>query len=468
MITLLCSTPISRTTFTLIDSKFTVTAQHPPFMSTDWTFCGLSNTSADICVVGFSTMQTKCLRQSSKRPMNVRAPAKFHADGTVEIEVPDEPKPRRPQRTCQQQNPATKAAVPELARAARGRRQLVTSASNNHCSGARADSKNWCSVELKDDPLIEAFEHNVTLLFSNVATRLCYMKNLSTLRRLCGGKAIRDLVIPSPAPMLNTLMHAAHKHNITANTIKNMLTALLCLCRNVLSDRSKAKPEVQQALVALKHAHKQAKRAANTRANAVAGWVSYVELCEARDALPASSQARLFMEVMTAWPKLDGLHSCELVTVERAHAPTQLVLPGKGEDSAVLTYTHANEDKPHRVTLSKMVTAALEASLKHEPRQYLFAFKSQAAFRPYNSQASFDKWACKVLKNACNPSATLAKARKAVAAHHVSNGGNPSTMALAMGLPLQSLRKQCRQTVLLLQRRDEMRLKRLKKNSTAS
>lgn len=333
----------------------------------------------------------------------------------------------------------------------------------------RANSKTWATVALQDDPLMKTFEHNMVLLFPRPTTRRCYLSSLTSMPQLCEGRPIRDLIIPSPVPMLNTLMHAAHYHNIKANTIKNMLTALLCLMSNVLSDRSQAKPEVLQALALLRNAHKQAKKAAKARATA-SNWVTHGELCQARDSLPQRSQARLFMHVVTSWPNINYLHDCALTYVERAAPNAQLVLPHTRGGSAVVIYPiKPGADHPQRVSLSSELTTMINASLEHEPWQHLFAFRVKAGYRPYKPQA-FLKWGGKVLKNATgDPTATLTKACKVIAAHHLAKGGNMQTMASALGRPVQSVRTQCRQTLLLLKHKDEhLRLKSLQKNSTMS
>ena len=353
------------------------------------------------------------------------------------------------QHNCCSQKKGTKTIPQQLARPVTRSQQAHPTPQG--CVHTKADHKAWASVQLQDDPLVEAFECNVALLFSNVATRRCYLRNLATLRRLCGGRPIRDLVIPSPKPMLTALMHAAHHHNIKANTIKNMLTALLCLLSNVLSNTSKAKKEVQHAFAMLKHAPKQAKLAAKTRATKQQ-WVTYDDLCKARGSLPLGTQERLFMEFITAWPNIDGMHECEIVSSERAATKAQVVLQDTHKaGSAVLVYPpKPDADQPKRVSLSGELTSTIRASLEHEPRQHLFAFRAKAANRPYKQQA-FLKWAGKLLKNATgNPAATLTKARKVVAAHHLEKGGNTQTMALALGLPVQSVRKQCRETLSLL------------------
>lgn len=317
----------------------------------------------------------------------------------------------------------------------------------------RANTRALAAVPLADDPLFNNFQHNVGLLFPKVATRRCYISSLTTLCRLCGGQPIRALVLPTPVGWLQALPQAAQNHNIKAHTIKNMLTALLCLLSSVLSERSLQKPDVQHAVLLLKHAHKQAKRAASARALASpACGVSFSDLQAACDSLPTQSQARLLMEFLLAWPRLEGLNECIIAaqsTTATQCANTQLVTPENGEGAAVLVYAaNMPGSKSHRVSLSASVTAVVKASLEHEPRQHLFAFKSKTIHRPYTGQ-SFMKWACKVVKLATgNPAATIAKARKVVAAHHVSHGASLQAVAFAMGLTTEALRKRCRQTTL--------------------
>jgi hypothetical protein len=208
-------------------------------------------------------------------------------DGSMLISIHTVKRPRAKAPTDHQKKQPSKAKKPT--------KVLKTAAMASN----RADMTCLGRVELQPDPLYHAYIYNAAA-FPNPSTHRTYINNIQRLRRLNQGLPVKELILPSPQPMLLNLMQAAQSLGLKHWTVRLMLTSLISLLNNVLSRQAKAKPEVQRVMKQLQYAHRQAKRAAVRQPKDGSGWLSHQQLCSIRDGITQPTQAKLLFSFLTA------------------------------------------------------------------------------------------------------------------------------------------------------------------------
>lgn len=289
-------------------------------------------------------------------------------DGSMIISINTNVKrPRAKAHTENQIKQSTKAKQP---------RKVLKATTN--ALRTRADVSCLQSISLLPCDLWDTYLYNLPMLLPNSSTQRRYIRNLTLLRQICKGQPIAALLLPTPEPLLRSLMEASQTLALNPWTIKCMLTALLNLLRSVLSKRAKAKPEVVSAIKQLSFAHRQAKRAVVRLPKDGSGWLSHQQLCATRDSITNPTQEKLLLAFLTATaPRIKTLHNCRILNPQNRSWTTTVHIQSFSENASTNQrclkpcIVYHNNVGPHtRVKLVHLLTELIKSSLQHEPRQF--------------------------------------------------------------------------------------------------
>jgi hypothetical protein len=367
-------------------------------------------------------------------------------DGSMIISINTNVKrPRAKAHTENQKKQSTKAKQP---------RKVLKTTTN--ALRTRADVSCLQSIGLLPCDLWDTYLHNLPMLLPNSSTQRTYIRNLTLLRQICKGQPIAALLLPTPQPLLRSLMEASQTLALNPWTIKCMLTALLNLLRSVLSKRAKAKPEVVSAIRQLSFAHRHAKRAAVRLPKDGSGWLSHQQLCATRDSITNPTQEKLLLAFLTATaPRIKNLHNCRIFCAEPTEPELDdysayIILPENASTNQRCLkpcIVYHNNVGPHtRVKLPHLLTELIKSSLQHEPRQFLFGYTRHAMDEPQPyAPRSFANWCSIALKDITgNKNATIKLATQAFITHYLNdNNTKAKPLADALNTTISKLKKQC-------------------------
>lgn len=293
--------------------------------------------------------------------------------------------------------------------------------------GPKGRRPSWAKRKLQPDILMKTFVDNAETLLPNPATRATYLRAMTNLRRLNDGRPIKDLILPSPEPMLRQLTEAAKKQHIKAWTIKVMLTSLLTLMRSVLSAQAKSKPELLRSLHMIKQAHRAAKRFAETQLPDTDGWISADRLVAIRDAIVEPTTTKLMLGFLTATaPRVQYLYKCVIFakepdTNQRKSCEGSYLVLSKTSKEASIVYLCPNNTEV-KVALPPMLVNLIRASIHQDPRVHLFEYARNGCTGQSYTQRAFKNWCSKTLKKVTGSDAASMKlCRQAFVTSYLSN-----------------------------------------------
>lgn len=271
--------------------------------------------------------------------------------------------------------------------------------------------KPWANVVLAPCPVTEALQAGCGLKAKSART---YVKNLKTLRQICGGAGVQDL-LRNIDSTLKTVEAAVVRCKLSMWTHTAYYSALLAAIRHTIACATKAKPAFQAARDKLQAAHRKVHLLASQPALQYAatnrmrdGWMSLADLCSVRDSLPSGSRERLLLAFATHIPPSRNDLACVKIY---NHTPTEeelvqfkgnyLVLPATDQQAYICyrcfkTMRSLGEVK---VALPRCLVAECQDSLKMEPRQWLFTHHANLN-KPYCNSA-FSRWANSALEKVC-------------------------------------------------------------------
>jgi hypothetical protein len=240
-----------------------------------------------------------------------------------------------------------------------------------------------------------------------------YLKKLSSIRQICGGHSVVDLLKNIDAT-LGTVEAAVHRFKLSPWTHAAYLSSVLSVIRHTVACETKSKPGFKAAREQLQAAHRKAHLLASQPAlqNAATqrmqeGWMSLTDVCAVRDGLQQGTKERLLLAMYTMIPPCRNDLACVKIyrqppTEEdlQGYRGNYIVLPAKGQ--ALICYrvfktSHSLGEV--RVALPDRLVAEIESSLGTDHRTWLFTHRSDPT-TPY-SNGSFSRWANAALERVC-------------------------------------------------------------------
>ena len=333
----------------------------------------------------------------------------MHKDGTLELSIPDPASPA-PAKTQPKAKGSTLVRTPTPAAPSRFKRP-------------------WSNTQLKPCPLHKALQTGCGIRSAKTVAR--YNRNLAELRKICNGETCQTLLY-HPDATVRLLDRAADKCGWSKHYHCGLLSALLSCIRHTVKCKSKAQPNTQACIAKLQAHHKQIQLLSqqpmiqNTATDReIAGFISFPQLCKARDSLEKGSRERLFLAMVTMIPPCRGGDmACVRVF---AKEPTE-----KDLSQYAGNYIVISQQQPHicwrqyksqhsygvvKVALPGRLLQEIQASLDTTPRQWLFSM-AHNSLEPYNRNA-FSAWATCMLKRVTgNPYINVHLIRHAYVSHY--------------------------------------------------
>jgi hypothetical protein len=333
--------------------------------------------------------------------------------GVMLIDLPDTPVKATP---ASKQGRWKRPHVETVGQAAAKRPRLVirapTPLSQVVQSVISRGPKPWKTTALKEpDPIYKHFKETGCGIRSK-KTWLTYVRNITTVRKMCGGVTVLTL-LQHPEATIKTVAVAVKSTKLSPHTHSSLLNALLATIRHALSCKSKA--SLKQTVAVLQKAHHDAHLLAEQGAitntateRQQAGFMSYSQLCKVRDGLPLGSRERLLMASITFLPPpRNDLACCKLFSAPPGeeqlaqYLGNYMVLQPDPASSYVVyrMFKTRRWMGEVRVALPPALVQEILLSLKQQPRQWLFTLAKDVE-KPY-SNSSFSRWANFVLQKVC-------------------------------------------------------------------
>jgi len=275
--------------------------------------------------------------------------------------------------------------------------------------------------------------------FRSKTTQKSYLSQLTTIRRMCGGRTL-EAIIGSPDACISHIEKQADRAGLSPHSVASYATAILAAIKHGLNCKAKERLKSLGKMEAWQSFHKAPQLKAQhgylqNRATSKqqSGWVPHSTLCEVRDSLPVGSLARLLFCMYTFIPPVRAdLGECRIFN--RAPTNQQLasftgnyvVLPQQQREQQQQQqqpqqqqqqqqpFLHLRQFKTSRsyggagikTALPPVLVNEIVASLEQQPRKYLFVQQNDAT-KPY-SRAAFSAWANKTLqRHTGNPHTNL-------------------------------------------------------------
>ena len=207
----------------------------------------------------------------------------MHQDGTLELSIPD------------LISPAAASTQPK----AKGSTLVRTPTP----AAPLRSKRSWSNTQLKPCPLHKALQTGCGI--RSAKTVALYCRNLAELRKICNGETCQTLLY-NPDATVRLLDRASAKCGWSKHYHCSLLSSLLACIRHTVKCESKAQPNTKACIAKLQAQHKQIQLLSqqpmiqNTASDReIAGFISYPELCNARDSLEKGSRERLFLALLT-------------------------------------------------------------------------------------------------------------------------------------------------------------------------
>ncbi len=235
-----------------------------------------------------------------------------------------------------------------------------------------------------------------------------YTRRLTALQRLTGHGLKRVLL--QPEQTLHVLKrHRCHGgRKLAASTLKSYVSSALAALKH--TETLRTRPEYRRARQAWVHAFKQLRdqvdayyrKCASGEAlpNRCQGYVPWGDLCRVRDQLPWGSIERLLLELhLHALGRSREYASVRLFTEvpskeQRRRHPNNCVLHPSGPAGSYLrlaSFKTSGYIGPYKVPLSPSLHRAITASLRRQPRRYLFEQPTRPG-RPFKHANTFNQF----------------------------------------------------------------------------
>lgn len=316
-------------------------------------------------------------------------------DGTMVITVGD-----KPDKTRGGRGKLLRARMPDVTPSILAGRKTSTG------------KKPWAKVVLAECPVTLALQTGCGLKARSART---YLKNLRTVRQICGGASVQEL-LHNIDGMLHNVETAVARFKLSAWTHTAYYSALLAAIRHTVACATKSRPAFMAAKDKLQAAHRKAHLLASQPAlqNAATsrmqdGWMSLAELCQVRDDLPKGSRERLLLSFATyVPPSRNDLARCKIYHTAPSKEDLELykgnyvVLPTADKQQTFICYRVFKTMRSLgevRVALPNTLVAECEASLSFEPRSWLFTHCGDLTKPCCNS--AFSRWANSALERVC-------------------------------------------------------------------
>jgi hypothetical protein len=243
------------------------------------------------------------------------------------------------------------------------------------------------------------------------STVISYMKLLSTARKMCGGVTV-EMIIKNPTDHIAQIESCSSEARLSAHSVASYMTSILAAIKHVISCESKAR--LKKEIAAWQDAHRrwhlrgeQPYLQNKCTAKQQSGWVPYEVLCSVRDAQIPGSKGRLLLALYTYIPPCRAdLGACRILRRDPTSKELGLLwnyMVLQPPESKNLSYLHLQHFKTSRCYPQGIKTALLatlcyeiEASLRYQPRQFLFT--QEHSGRPY-TRKSFSTMASRLLQN---------------------------------------------------------------------
>ena len=307
----------------------------------------------------------------------------MHKDGTLELSIPDPTSPA-PASTQPKAKRPTLVRTPTLAAPSRSKRP-------------------WSNTQLKPCPLHKALQTGCGI--RSAKTVALYCRNLAELRKICNGETCQTLLY-NPDATVRLLEKAAAKCGWSKHYHYSLLSSLLACIRHTVKCKSKAQPNTQASIAKLQAHHKQIQLLSqqpmiqNTATDReIAGFISYPELCKARDSLEKGSRERLFLAMLTMIPPCRGgdMACVRIFHIEPSnkeliqYAGNYIVISQHQPHICWRQYKSKHSYGVVKVALPGCLLQEIQASLDTIPREWLFSM-AHNSLEPYNRNA-FSAWA---------------------------------------------------------------------------
>ena len=294
---------------------------------------------------------------------------------------------------------------------------------------AARQPKPWRAVALQPDPLFDKFVKTGCEVRSQ-KTWTTYIRNLTTVRKICGGAKVA-LLVQNVDAMVAKVAAAVQETGLSMYTHASLLNSMLAVIRHALPCEVKAR--IKSQTEKLQQAHKAVHLKADEPAlqncatdRQRAGHIGYTALCKIRDALPATSRERLLLSFLTIIPPgRNDLACCRIYCsppkAEDPYKGNYIVLMHSGPkgSSSYICYRRFKTRRAMgevRVSLPAVVVNIIEQSLKAQPRAWLFTLAKEPN-KPYTN-GSFSRWANYALQKVChNKFITVSLVRHAYSSH---------------------------------------------------
>ena len=345
-------------------------------------------------------------------------------DGGMLITLPD----ASPMKATPPVAPRRKKPAKESVKGAAKKRPKLVKTPTPLTSGIAArQPKPWKDIVLQHDPVFDKFSKTGCGVRSRKSWTT-YIRNLSTVRKICGGAKVA-LLVQNVDAMVAKVAAAVQETGLSMYTHASLLNSMLAVIRHALPCEVKAR--IKSQTEKLQQAHKAVHLKADQPAlqncatdRQRAGYIGYTELCKIRDALPATSRERLLLSFLTFIPPgRNDLACCRIYRSAPADEDVykgNYILLGSGpKGSSYICYRRFKTRRAMgevRVSLPAVLAGIIDQSLKAQPRAWLFTLAKEPN-KPYTN-GSFSRWANYALQKVChNKFITVSLVRHAYSSH---------------------------------------------------